>query len=244
MNQAENDKQTYETARKVYEEEAAARARGEMVEPKTDPTAEASTTVPPIPIAAHTTPGTQTMIDINDHVLPPPTPVDATQTPQVTETPDFAQFTNDSDEDKKPLPSTFDTSLDDFQGFTPLEDMGFPTSADANQWDDLHNLMGEQDPTSAKSEDADVDVDVAPTMKEAVAETELPAEPLATTESDIQQVAAEAEGAMGVPDLEQGEASGVPTEAVSEMPQVQGEQGYGGEESVLDVPASPTAEFQ
>ena len=238
MNQAENDKQTYETARKVYEEEAAARARGEMVDPKTDPTAEASTVVPPIPIAAHT-PATQTMIDINDHVLPPPTPVDVTQTPRVTETPDFAQFTNDSDEEKKPLPSTFDTSLDDFQGFTPLEDMGFPTSSDANQWDDLHNLMGEQDQTPAKS-----DVDVAPTMEEAVAETtELPAAPVATTESDIQHVAAQAEGAVGLPDG--GEGSGEPTEAVSEMPQVQKEgQTFGNGESVLDVPASPPAEFQ
>jgi hypothetical protein len=210
-----------------------------MVDPKTDPTAEASTVVPPIPIAAHT-PATQTMIDINDHVLPPPTPVDVTQTPRVTETPDFAQFTNDSDEEKKPLPSTFDTSLDDFQGFTPLEDMGFPTSSDANQWDDLHNLMGEQDQTPAKS---DV-VDEAPTMEEAVAETtELPAAPVATTESDIQQVAAKAEGAVGLPDG--GEGSGEPTEAVSEMPQVQTEgQTFGNGESVLDVPASPPAEFQ
>jgi hypothetical protein len=210
-----------------------------MVDPKTDPTAEASTVVPPIPIAAHT-PATQTMIDINDHVLPPPTPVDVTQTPRVTETPDFAQFTNESDEEKKPLPSTFDTSLDDFQGFTPLEDMGFPTSSDANQWDDLHNLMGEQDQTPAKS---DV-VDEAPTMEEAVAETtELPAAPVATTESDIQQVAAKAEGAVGLPDG--GEGSGEPTEAVSEMPQVQTEgQTFGNGESVLDVPASPPAEFQ
>jgi len=215
-----------------------------MVDPKTDPTAEASTVVPPIPIAAHT-PATQTMIDINDHVLPPPTPVDVTQTPRVTETPDFAQFTNDSDEEKKPLPSTFDTSLDDFQGFTPLEDMGFPTSTDANQWDDLHNLMGEQDQTPAKS-----DVDVAPTMEEAVAETELPSAPVATAENDIQQVAAQAEGAVGLPDG--GEGSGEPTEAVSEMPPVEtegqafgsGESTFGNQESVLDVPASPPVEFQ
>jgi hypothetical protein len=257
LNQAENDKQTYETARKVYEEEAAARARGELVDPKTDPTAEASTVVPPIPIAAHT-PATQTMIDVNDHVLPPPTPVNENETPRVTETPDFAQFTNDSDEDKKPVPSTFDTSLDDFQGFPdPLGDMGFaglePTPDQSNQeWDDLHNLMGEQ--TSAKSEEAD-DVDVAPTMEEAVAETgELASEPLATDEGDIQQVAVEAEGAMGVPDVP-GEGSGVPTEAVNEMPadqevsaeaQVQGEgqEGLSNGESVLDVPASPPAEFQ
>jgi hypothetical protein len=225
LNQAENDKQTYESARKVYEEEAAARARGELVDPKTDPNAEASTTVPPIPIAASSAPGAQTLIDVNDHVLAPPTPQLDTQTPQVdAETsPDFAQFTHDSDEDKKPQSSGFDTSIDDFQGFPdPLQDMDLTglegmTSGGGQsnqQWDDLHNLMGEQTSSAAKSDD----VDEAPTMQEAVAETsEMGSEPVATNESDIQQVAAEAEGTMGLPDVEPVEHA--PTEAVSEMPQ-------------------------
>jgi hypothetical protein len=74
--------------------------------------------------------------------------------------------------------------------------------------------MGEQTSSAAKSDD----VDEAPTMQEAVAETsEMGSEPVATNESDIQQVAAEAEGTMGLPDVEPVEHA--PTEAVSEMPQ-------------------------
>ena len=266
MNQAESDKQTYETARKIYEEEAAARARGEMVDPKTDPNAEASTIVPPIPIAAHGTPATgQTLVDVNDHIMVPPTPqvVDQNVTPQVIDTsPDFAQFTNDSDEDKKPQSSGFDTSLDDFQGFPdPLHDMdltglgGITSEGEqANQqWDDLHNLMGEQASSGAKSEAGDIDV--APTMEEAVAETsEVPSyEPIATTEPEIQQVAAEAEGHMGVPDAGPVEenASGIPTQEVADMPQVdipaieqaptdiKDSSFTSASDSVLDVPASP-----
>ena len=98
--------------------------------------------------------------------------------------------------------------------------------------------MGEQDQTPAKS-----DVDEAPTMKEAVEETTELTAPVATAENDILQVAAEAEGAIGLPDG--GEGSGEPTEAVSEMPQVQTEgQTFGNGESVLDVPAAQPAEFQ
>lgn len=193
--------------------------------------------------------------------MPPPTPVDENQTPRVTETPDFAQFTNDSDEDKKPVPSTFDTSLDDFQGFPdPLEDMGFgaldQTPDQAKEWDDLHNLMGEQEQEQAQEQvqqdvpkPEDDNVDVAPTMEEAVAETsELPAEPIAIAEGDIQDVAVEAEGAIGIPDVP-GVGSGVPTEAVNEMPAVEEEgQGSGngidGGEGLLDIPGSPPTDFQ
>lgn len=186
-----------------------------------------------------------------DSIVAPPTPtVDLQQqAPQVeataTTSPDFAQFTNVSDEDKKPVstedetdadvdPTSFDQSMDDFQGFhDPLEDMDLTglgaMTADgeqaSQQWDDLHNLMGEQTATTSVEPpkiEENADVDVAPSMAEAVSQsTELPSEPIAQTEPAIQQVAAEAEGEMSVPDAGPvlGNASGEPTEEVSELPQ-------------------------
>ena len=145
--------------------------------------------------------------------------------------PDFAQFTNVSDEDTKPAETaTYDQSMDDFQGFSdPLEDMDLSglgaMTADGEQghqqWD-LTNLMGEQSGVQSKEQSADANVDVAPTMAEAVSEsTELPSEPVAKTEPEIQQVATEAEGEMSVPDVGPAAqpASGAPTEEVNEMPQ-------------------------
>lgn len=232
LQQAERDKQDYEAARKVYEDEAAARARGEEYVHKTDPHAEASKIVPPIPLAAVTNEHGQT-VSI-DSIVAPPTPAVETQPQARAETtslPDFAQFTNVSDEDTKPAETaTFDQSMDDFQGFSdPLEDMDLSglgaMTADGEQshqqWD-LTNLMGEQSGVQSKEQSADANVDVAPTMAEAVSEsTELPSEPVAKTEPEIQQVATEAEGEMSVPDVGPSAqpASGAPTEEVSEMPQ-------------------------
>lgn len=237
MQQAEKDKQDYEAARKVYEDEAAARARGEEFDIKTDPKAEASKIVPPIPMAAVTNEHGQTVTI--DSIVAPPTPAVDLQTSNVdtTTSPDFAQFTNVSDEDKKPSEeeaANFDQSMDDFQGFhDPLEDMdlsglgAMATEGEQGnqQWDDLHNLMGEQTTAASSSEapkSEQVDVDVAPTVTEAVAEsTELPSESAAQTEAEIQQVATEAEGEMSVPDVGAASepASGAPTEEANELPQ-------------------------
>lgn len=186
-----------------------------------------------------------------DSIVAPPTPAVETQPQAQAETaslPDFAQFTNVSDEDTKPADSaTFDQSMDDFQGFhDPLEDMDLSglgaMTADGEQshqqWD-LTNLMGEQ-PGSAKEEPVDNTVDVAPTIAEAVAEsTELPTDAMATTEQEIQQVATEVDGEMSVPDVGPAaqSSSGAPTEEVNEMPQVDAP-------PAIEEPAAPTGQSE
>jgi hypothetical protein len=186
------------------------------------------------------------MIGHDEHVVAPPTPVDGNvETPHLapSTSPDFAaetspdfaaQFTNDSDD--KQDTAMYDTSMDDFQDFrNPLEDMSMELvdmagmgdeNVNANEQWDLHNLMGEQTSNgngmNAKVEmGIDNDTDVAPTMADAVAEsTEPPSDPIAKTESAIQDVAASAEGSMSVPDVGPvtQNASDIPTQEANDMP--------------------------
>jgi hypothetical protein len=215
LQQAEKDKQDYEAARKIYENEAAAKARGENFTKQTDPSAAASKVVPPIPISAIES--GQMMIDTDQHVVAPPTPHRDQETPQLQSdtSPDFGQYTRDSED--PPASDTFDTSMDDFQyTHDPLVDMDLVGLAGMTDGD-ISNLMGEA--TNGKA--TDNDVDVAPSMAEAVAETsELPSSPIAKTESAIQDIAASAEGSMSVPDVGPVEqnACGIPTEESSDMP--------------------------
>lgn len=161
------------------------------------------------------------MIDTDQQVVAPPTPVADQQTPQLDAdtSPDFGQYTHDSED--RAGSDTFDASMDDFQyTHDPLVDMdlvglaGMTDGEQTNQQWDISNLMGEA--TNGKG-----DVDIAPTMPEAVAETaELPSSPIAQTESAIQEISASAEGTMSVPDVGPVEqnASGIPMEESSDLP--------------------------
>ena len=196
LQQAERDKQDYETQRKLYEGDAAARARGEDVPLRTLP-------IPDLPIKLE---------------LPKPRkqgPVTVKPDPQLkgedAVDPDFGEFTHEDSSDHIEGEGR-SMEIEDFPGFhDPLEDIdlsGFhQMSGDTavehgGQWGDLHHLMGglpderkvvapiesstagdvevgenpAMPPASLDQEmgapiEESADVSVAPTLTEAVGET-------------------------------------------------------------------------
>ncbi|ORY23549.1 hypothetical protein BCR39DRAFT_561920 [Naematelia encephala] len=201
LQQAERDKQEYEAARKIYEDDAAARARGEDVPPRPVVVPESK----PIPVPK----------------------IEAKPVIKAEETlPSFNDYTHDSDssETEHPQPSAEPASaVDEFTGFSdPLEGMdlgGFsaiapvPEVDNGHHWDDLTKLMG-----------VNADTSVAPGLESATIETaqEEPVSVPPMDEQAIQDVAQQAEGSSAVPELspptEPGVGSGQPTEEVSELP--------------------------
>jgi len=242
LQQAEQDKQEYESARKMYEEDAAARARGEDVPPR-------PVHVPDVPIVKLELSKPR----VKDVLREKPSKVAAK-----IEEPDFGEFTHETTEHDE---TDHSMEIADYQGFQdPLEDTdlsGFhgvtaPGAGEHGEQWDLQNLMGDApefrkpaldaispavSPEAAISAEAAVEgaatpakdteaTSIAPTMAEAVAETteDIPAVPAPPTanEEDVREVAAAAEGSLPVP---QGlfepsidpETSGVPTEEVNEL---------------------------
>lgn len=131
--------------------------------------------------------------------------------------------------------------MEDFQGFNdPLAgmDLGdFPnlgqgrTNGESGDWGQIQNLIG-GDPPEQRSEPVEsADVSVAPPLDQATRQTQADTEldqGLPQDEESVRAVAAAAEGETAVPPSEpqpilgeadaSASASGVPTEAVSEMP--------------------------
>ncbi|WVF66615.1 hypothetical protein IAT40_001355 [Kwoniella sp. CBS 6097] len=249
LQQAEHDKQEYEAARKIYEDDAAARARGE---------------VPSGPAAGGSDPvsgGIKGEENNNDgesgeHHYPPhfpssdpvkPSPSSSSPVNDVNHhyhhhhpstEPNFPGFQqDDSRGSASNIPasgqgevSSSDNDDDEFQGFTdPLEEMelsgieGMAKVEESHepQWDELQRLMGTTDDGyDERTTGGDAEgVSVAPALSEAAAgSTDLQPQPGAN-EAQVQQIAAQAEGLTAVPQLaSSGPGSGVPTEAVNELP--------------------------
>ncbi|KAK1921340.1 hypothetical protein DB88DRAFT_475231 [Papiliotrema laurentii] len=237
LSQAEKDKQEYEAARKIYEEDAAARARGEDVPTRTYP--EPAVEVPK-PVIKDVKPG--------DPIPPNETPL-LTTTPKTDAVKDedssmFPSFLSEHAPSSDPVGISgsaggqeASTGID--FGFSDPLDMefgGFPnvntgrTNGESGDWGNLTNLMGEETKPAAG---ANGNVSVAPGLDEAVAETGADGteeQTLPKSESEVQEVARAAEGQLAVPqELEQthsvpveaeasANASGVPTEEVNELP--------------------------
>lgn len=244
MQQAEKDKQDYEAARKIYEEDAAARARGEDVPMRTYPEPaievpkpvikemQSSDTVNQPPLTASPkddliknepmSGAAETMFGSFSHADVEPTPERETPQMQMDHEPSI--------------------EIDGFHGFgDPLGnmDLSFPNVDDRNggqDWGELTNLMGgdESKPTHIPVQTEPVetaDVSVAPTADEAVKQTQVDI-PIETTfpvdELSVRDIAQQAEGGVAVPPTEpevhlgeaeiSANASGVPTEEVNEQP--------------------------
>ncbi|WRT63304.1 uncharacterized protein IL334_000209 [Kwoniella shivajii] len=243
LQQAEHDKQEYEAARKVYEEEAAARARGEDV-PRRPPVVPES--------SSHPAPAPTSLLkhEIGDHTssdsVKPSSPAgDAAPSSE----PNFTGFEAGDipgSSDNTPAQTAGDFEIDDFKGFTdPLQDIdlagleGITAGGDGNepQWDELQKLMGttddgfdnssEEKPAhfgdTVKNELSETaDISVAPSMAEATADfSDSQRIEAIQTEAEVQDLARQAEGTSVVPrtlpQMNQ-EGSGVPTEEVSELP--------------------------
>lgn len=234
LQQAEKDKQDYESARRLYEEDAAARARGEDVPPRP--------IVVPEPVVNLGIPRARRVVKKEE-----PIDIDVKE-------PNFGDFSHGTPEDHS-------LEVEDYQAFpNTLEDLdlstfrGVAAPGDRDQevdWE-LGNLMGDgpedaedikptavADSPSVAKEDVSMpavvveaahdpieteETSVAPTVAEAFAETTLSTElkPAATSEAVVRDFAAAAEGSLPVPSelattLEL-EPSGVPTEEVSELP--------------------------
>ncbi|WWD22786.1 hypothetical protein CI109_107279 [Kwoniella shandongensis] len=153
LQQAEHDKQEYEAARKVYEEEAAARARGEDVPAR-------AIIVPDVPPVSTDRPKPRKK---KEEVKSDPVTTEVKPSPHSGEPapssdptfPDFAAGDSHHSTDNTPAQvegADFEPSMeiDDFHGFTdPLDDMEFTglesigaTDSHEPQWDELQKLMG------------------------------------------------------------------------------------------------------
>ncbi|WWC67228.1 uncharacterized protein I206_101135 [Kwoniella pini CBS 10737] len=248
LQQAENDKQEYEAARKIYEDEAAARARGEDV-PRRPPAIPESST--------HPAPAPTSLLrdDVKaynpaDHTSSDPVKPSSPAGEGVPSSDNnFAGFESNPDHpgssDHTPAHGSGDFELDDFKGFTdPLQDMdlagleGITTNtADNNepQWDELQKLMGTTDdgydnssaedkPAAAEiqGETSDVaGVSIAPSLEEAQASNDAQNVGALQSEAQVQDLATQAEGVSVVPQTlpqTNQEGSGVPTEEVNELP--------------------------
>ncbi|ORX41251.1 hypothetical protein BD324DRAFT_596904 [Kockovaella imperatae] len=175
LSQAEHDKQEYEAARKIYEDEAAARARGEDI--------------PSRPVVVQDIPQSKPASGKSHKkkVSPPKVESDVKQ---------------ESATDVKTPPGDVDSSME-FPGFPDLAgDMdlgGFHNVGDTHHtadWGELHTIMGKDDGSPQHSEGSDSNVDEAPGMETAMETThEAPRVP----ESVVQDVAAAAEGHAAVP---------------------------------------------
>ncbi|WVQ64400.1 uncharacterized protein L199_002566 [Kwoniella botswanensis] len=242
LQQAEHDKQEYEAARKIYEEEAAARARGEDVPLRPPVMPESSTHPAPAPISLlkdDTKPYQSGEHSSSDPVKPSSPAGDH---PPSSE-PNFAGFENpDNNESNENTPApnaSGDFEMDEFKGFTdPLQDMdltgleGITAGGDGNepQWDELQKLMGTTDDGYDNSSEEkpkneaieNPNISIAPTVAEAqAASNENQQFAGIKSEAEVQNLATEAEGVSVVPQtLPQvnQEGSGVPTEEVNELP--------------------------
>ncbi|WVW81367.1 hypothetical protein I302_103359 [Kwoniella bestiolae CBS 10118] len=237
LQQAEHDKQEYEAARKVYEEEAAARARGEDVPLRPPVIPESSTHPAPAPISLLQ--GDNKAYPSGEHgssdPIKPSSP--AGEHPPSSE-PNFAGFENpdhnDSNENTPAQNPSGDFEMDEFKGFTdPLQDMdltgleGITAGGDASepQWDELQKLMGTTDDGYDDKPAKDgitesQDISVAPTVAEAQSQD---TQRFGDIKSDgrVQDLATQAEGVSVVPQtlpLVKEEGSGVPTEEINELP--------------------------
>ena len=185
--QAEHDKQEYEAARKIYEDEAAARARGEAT-----PLVPAD--VPDIPVVRFE-PG-------KSHKKKLPKALRAQQAAEaaarLTSTPP-----NPSSSAEPSDPAEIPHTSDDLHFDDPLENMFQTGSSNHEEWGELGKLMGEGDEAGSGADDkalaADPDTSLAPTVEEAEeADPDRGALP-AETESEVQEVAAAAEGSVMMP---------------------------------------------
>ncbi|WWC57682.1 uncharacterized protein I303_100216 [Kwoniella dejecticola CBS 10117] len=239
LQQAENDKQEYEAARKVYEDEAAARARGEDVPRRPPVIPESSSHPAPAPTSL-----------LRDDVKAYVPAIHASSDPAKASSPagdgvpssdnNFAGFENPDQpgsSEHTPAQGSGDFELDEFKGFTdPLQDMdlagleGIAANTTDNsepQWDELQKLMGTTDDgydnSSAESKAALTGdgVSFAPTIGEAQAANGTQNVGANQSEAQVQAIATQAEGVSVVPQtlpqVNQG-GSGVPTEEVNELP--------------------------
>lgn len=217
MQQAERDKQQYELARKQYEEDAAARARGEDVPSRPLYIPNVKAEEPNFGEFTYATP------DINEAELANRSMDD-----------EFNEFQN-------PLEAT-EMNLSAFPGVAASGGVDHE-----GQWDDLQNLIGnpaEEPRSGLKGNDSqDVkggfptsavetvmgteDISVAPTMAEAVEETAEDISPSgvpeAGNEGDVREIAFSAEGSLVIPpEFEhlpaEPETPHIPTEEVNELP--------------------------
>jgi hypothetical protein len=235
LQQAEKDKQDYEAARKVYEEDAAARARGEDVPMRTYPEpavdvpkpvikeAQASDVAdkPLLTVAPNTEllkseplTGAETMFGSFSHTDVEPTPEE--ETPHI-------------DHDAA-------IEMDGFHGFGDSlgnMDLSFPSVDERNggqDWGELTNLMGGDESKSITVSET-ADISVAPALDEAVHQTreDIPTDTtFPVDEPSVREIAQQAEGQVAVPSTEpeirvgeaeiSANASGVPTEEVNEQP--------------------------
>ncbi|OCF42160.1 hypothetical protein I317_04011 [Kwoniella heveanensis CBS 569] len=249
LQQAEHDKQEYEAARKIYEDDAAARARGEV------PTHPAGGSDPVTGVKGEENNNDGESGEHHYPLFPSSDPVKASSSPVVNDVkypssepnfPDFQQGDSrgsasnipaQQGEERRTIEHSSDDDDDEFQGFTdPLEEMelaGLENMTGAGeshepQWDELQRLMGTTDDGyDEKAEEGGVKetgdsaegVSVAPALSEAAGSTDLQTQS-GTSEAQVQQIAAQAEGLTAVPQLATSSAlgSGVPTEAVGELP--------------------------
>lgn len=219
LQQAEKDKQDYEELRKMYESDAAAKARGEDV------------------------PDRPELHDIEYHAPKPvisgldqPSAVMASGKlePDIPkeEEDSFAAFTHDDDADDEADAKPKDGSLaiDDFSGFhDPLSIDGMDlggfevvanenSNGDQQQWDEIQQLMGDGSKSAPKLETDTEDVSVAPALSEAKAATAAEidtAGPPVKSEAEVDEIARQAEGDLVVPPAAE---DAQPTESVNELP--------------------------
>ena len=198
MSQAEHDKQEYEALRKVYEDEAAARARGEDVPSRPIVVPE----VPPVKLQQGKS---------HKRKAKPEPPTAATATADLSET--MVQ-TASHDENTTPIDSTpnipsdtpnvlddshghLDHSMDEFPGFPDLtDDMGLGGFHDVStaghhgdqDWNELHTIVGKEEIPSEPAELAELAEPAEP------AESEEPAgsvEPASDEVADVPTDASE-----------------------------------------------------
>ncbi|RXK39629.1 hypothetical protein M231_03131 [Tremella mesenterica] len=243
LQQAEKDKQEYEAARKIYEDDAAARARGEDV--------------PDRPLLPHvSSPVTIDLKSIREE--PKQESPTARQALHQVE-PTLAGFHHDSDEEvphgdgSHPFESI---EIDEFDGFhdplaLDLSGLAEQAGQEHGHWDALQNFMDTHDPDqeephplvnvevskpivaesavlAADELDEEPDTSVAPTLKEAVAETvEIQYSADQGVEAPAPEVAVVAEGHLAVPqsilepvvdDKDVSTPSGIPTEDIANLP--------------------------
>ena len=245
LQQAEQDKKEYESARKLYEQDAAARARGEEVPIRNVLISEISSVgKSEMPKILKRDEGHVQEAIADPNIEPPIEPQSGSL--------NYSNFTP-----KTPEQHETDNSIDieEFNGFQdPLEDLdlGFqannrhPDAEHMGQWNGLNPLIGSAgehrsiissvprgnvDATGLfVPEESREDISVAPTMEEALDETQsdIPTNSLTIVESgkpkDTRAIAAESEGFLAVPpELDEvipifanGHGSGEPTEEITD----------------------------
>ncbi|KAK8844668.1 hypothetical protein IAR55_006517 [Kwoniella newhampshirensis] len=206
LQQAEHDKQEYEAARKVYEEEAAARARGEDIPAR-------AIVVPDVSSVSNDRPKPRKKKEEAKSEVAQSSSVDVKASPSSGEAapssdPTFPDFGHaDSHHSTNDTPAhveggEFEQSMemDDFHGFTdPLDDMEFTGlesitgAADSHepQWDELQRLMGsatddgfEVKPASGTDQTPNPDVKAETETKEPITSSSIDA-PVETADLSV-----------------------------------------------------------